>query len=310
MSAPTDSQHETAPDPEEDDLSDLDDVLDSFAPKPSAKASTTSTDPSASGPGRPAATSGSAVLDDDAAAFAPDLQAGMANLISELGENPEMQAQFEAMMAELVAAGEASTESEAIAHVKSASESMPHMPEEVRAATAGGSSGSTKDKGTGAGAGAGEDFQSTIRRTMERMQASDSTAKSASGGAAGEGGSEEQMLLEMMKSLGGGEGGEGGEEDFNSMLMSMMTQLTNKEILYEPMKELHEKFPDWMKEHEGKEEEVEMKRYKEQQRLVGEIVGRFEAKGYSDGNEADREFIVERMQKVSGESMLVEGVKC
>ncbi len=221
-----------------------------------------------------------------------------------------MQAQFEAMMAELVAAGEAPTQEEAIGHVKSASESMPLMPEDLKSGAAG-------DKKEGGKKEKEESFQDTIKKTMERMQASDTTAKTAttgSGSAEAGGTSEEQMLAELMKSLGGaggsadGSGEEGGEEDFNTMLMSMMAQLTNKEILYEPMKELHEKFPAWMQAHEGTETEAEMGRYREQQRLVGEIVGRFERKGYSDGDEGDRAFIVERMQKVSRlRKFLVDG---
>ena len=81
-----------------------------------------------------------------------------------------------------------------------------------------------------------------------------------------------------------------------------MTQLTNKEILYEPMKELHDKYPAWLEKHAKELEKTdkgELERYREQQTLVGEIVGRFERKGYSDEDEGDREFIVERMQKVS-----------
>ncbi|KAK5171066.1 Peroxisome chaperone and import receptor [Saxophila tyrrhenica] len=300
MANPPPPSHETAPDPEEDDLDDLDDVLDSFASKPSTKSP-----PPASGPGRPPPPTASDSAIEDAPPDLPDLPAdlqnSMSHLISELGENPEMQAQFEAMMAELVAAGQADTQEEAVQHVKSASESMPQMPEEVKQATAGSKAPGDKQ---GVSAKGEESFQDTIRRTMERMQASDSTAKTATASGGAEGGSdEEKMLMDLMKSLGTGEGGgaEGGEEDFNSMLMSMMAQLTNKEILYEPMKELDTKFPAWMREHEGKEAESEMKRYREQQRLVGEIVGRFEKEGYSDGDEGDREFIVERMQKMQSQ---------
>ena len=82
------------------------------------------------------------------------------------------------------------------------------------------------------------------------------------------------------------------------MLLGMMEQLTNREILYEPMKELHGKFPGWMRENVGKVEEGDMRRYKEQQRLVAEIVARYEREGYRDEDEKDREYIVERMQKV------------
>ena len=77
-----------------------------------------------------------------------------------------------------------------------------------------------------------------------------------------------------------------------------MEQLTNKDILYEPMKELDSKFPEWMEKNIGKVSEEDMTRYKEQQGLVREIVGRFERRGYSDADVADREFIVGRMQKV------------
>lgn len=106
------------------------------------------------------------------------------------------------------------------------------------------------------------------------------------------------MLKAMQASGFGGENGEGSEEDFSKMLLGMMEQLTNKEILYEPMKELHDKFPEWMVKNEGTVKEEDMKRYKEQQVYVKEIVERFERVGYSDENVGDREYIVERMQKV------------
>ena len=85
----------------------------------------------------------------------------------------------------------------------------------------------------------------------------------------------------------------------------MMEQLTNKEILYEPMKELDDKFPAWMKENEGKVDAADMKRYKEQQVYVSEIVKRFETKTYTDDNSKDREYIVERMQKVCSSQFLI-----
>lgn len=145
-------------------------------------------------------------------------------------------------------------------------------------------------------------FQETIRKTMERMQESGDKA----GEAAADAGSDDilaQMLKEMESGgFGGlaGAGGEGGEgdEDFSKMLMGMMEQLTNREILYEPMKELNDKFPAWMEANREQVAKEDLKRYEEQQSLVKEIVGRFERQGYSDSNSSDREYIVERMQKV------------
>lgn len=209
--------------------------------------------------------------------------------MGELGGNPEMQKEFERMMAELVAAGQAGSDEEAMKHIGHATEAVnrPPGPETAEAKAA----GSKKS-------GQNESFQDTIRKTMERMQGSSDSASAAA--ASGSENSEEALLAQMMAQLqAGGGGGEGGEEDFSKMLMSMMTQLTNKDILYEPMKELHDKFPPWLEKHKGEVEKVDLERYLEQQKLVDEIVNRFERKEYSDDNEDDREYIVERMQKAS-----------
>lgn len=132
---------------------------------------------------------------------------------------------------------------------------------------------------------------------MERMQASGEQATAA---AAAEG--TDDFLAEMLKQMGGGAGldagGEGNEEEFSKMLLGMMEQLTNKEILYEPMKELDEKFPEWLVKNKDKTTKEDVQRYELQQGLVKEIVAKFEEKTYSDSKKEDREYIVERMQKV------------
>lgn len=254
------------------------DVLDEFSkkPQPSTKtdAPTTST-PDASGPGRPSAASPSIDLHNDEA-FAKSLESGMQNLLGELDANPEMQKEFERMMEELISAGAAPTDAKAAEHIGKATDVV----------TGSDTKSDANERGK-------ESFQDTIRRTMERMQASGQSADAA----AAAGPSDDDFLAQMMRELSAAGGG-GGEEDFNKMLMGMMAQLTHKEILYEPMKELHDKFPAWMEKNKGIVKGDELARYKEQQKLVGEITSRFEKAGYSDDNEADREYIVDKMQKV------------
>lgn len=210
-------------------------------------------------------------------------------MLKELDSNPEMTKQLEAMLMEMMQGGGLPADG-----LAGAAQSGPASSATQPASSAGASS--TKPGAPPAG-GQGADFQDTIRKTMERMQASGESASAAASSSTDAPSGEDAMLAEMMKQLGAG--GEGGDADFNSMLMSMMTQLTNKEILYEPMKELHDKFPAWMEANKDKIGEEDRKRYEEQQKLVAEIVGRFEQPGYKDENEADREYIVERMQKVS-----------
>lgn len=191
---------------------------------------------------------------------------------------PEMQSQFESMLKELggsAALGEA-------AGIPSSSSSGQAK------------AGATTSK-AGAPAAAEESFQETIKKTMERMQAS---GKEATAAAAAD--DSDDILAELMKQMQSGAGldGEGSEEDFSKMLLGMMEQLTNKEILYEPMKELDDKFPGWIAKNKATTSKEDMQRYEEQRAVVREIVAKFEERTYTDSNVADREYIVERMQKV------------
>ncbi|KAF4595101.1 Pex19 protein [Ophiocordyceps camponoti-floridani] len=248
------------PDPDEDDLDDLDDMLGEF----SAVNLDSSKAPAASSEAPPDPVPQSTQKADEEISedeFARQLQAGMADLLGELEKSPEMQEQLEDMFKHIAAESSAG-----------ASSSAP----------------STAD------AGADASFQDTIRRTMERMQTSgdQATAAAASEGA-------DDFMSEMLKQLSSGDfNAEGSDEDLSKMLMGMMEQLTNKDILYEPMKELDEKFPDWFVKNKDKTPAPDLKRYEEQQGLVREIVAKFEESSYSDSNPSDREYIVDRMQKM------------
>lgn len=276
-----------ASDPEEDDLSDLDDVLDEFAnTKIDSKAPTASASkaapqppaPSSSGPGRPEDVSPAELLLQDEDEFAKKLQEEMEQL---LGQG-DFQKQFEDIMKEM-----------------NSEMGGDHLPAPTASNAAAAASASLKDgalpKAGESASKADKSFQDTIKKTMERMQESGDAASSAAASSA----NQDDLLSQMLKEMeSGGFGGEGNDEDFSKILMGMMEQLTNKDILYEPMKELDEKFPAWMEKNKDKVPKEDLKRYEEQQVLVREITGRFERKGYSDDNAKDREYIVERMQKV------------
>ena len=212
----------------------------------------------------------SAIPDAAATEFSKQLQEQMATLMGKVDESPEMRQEIEAMMEELGAAADPGPLSK------------PEFQSEAKSTTI--------DTTTNAE----ESFQETIRKTMERIQTSGEQATAA---ATSEG--SEDILAQMLKEMqSGGLEGQENEEDFSKMLMGMMEQLTNKDILYEPMKELDDKFPAWMSNNKDRVEQDNLSRYKNQQKLVGEIVGKFEEKGYSDLHPADREYIVERMQQV------------
>ncbi|KAK8166068.1 Pex19 protein family-domain-containing protein [Phyllosticta citribraziliensis] len=267
------------------------DVLDDFSATKLEDKPSAASQPAASGPGRPptapaAASTSAQVPDDDE--FAQQLQAGMAELLGELGNNPDMQKQFEDLMKELGDNAAADANPAAASAAGSSAKPAPATSTSTPGAASAKPAADKKD----------ENFQEQIRRTMERMQASGEQADAA----AASSGSDDflaQMLAEMERGgfPGAGEGGEN-DEDFSKMLMGMMEQLTNKEILYEPMKDLDDKFPGWFGKNREKCNKEDLSRYEEQQRCVREIVQRFERSEYSDEDTADREYIVERMQKM------------
>jgi peroxin-19 len=186
-----------------------------------------------------------------------------------------MQAQFESMLKELESAGD--------------------FGEKTRQPSGyGGAQAHSATNRPAASAGGDESFQETIKKTIERMQVSGEQAT-----AAAVSDDSNDIITELMKQMqAGGLDGEDNEEDFSKMLLGMMEQLTNKEILYEPMKELSDKFPEWINKNRATTQKEDMKRYEEQQKVVAEIVAKFEEKTYADSNVADREYIVNRMQKV------------
>ncbi|KAK8930225.1 hypothetical protein H634G_01226 [Metarhizium anisopliae BRIP 53293] len=269
---------EDVPDPDEDDLDDLDDMLDEFSTVKLEDGANKPTESSSAGPSTSTPKQGDAAPKESPAAeeepfseedFAKQLQAGMADLLGELEQSPEMQQQFEDMFKQMAAAS-------------------------GDAAPGTGAAGSSSAKAGAPGTASEASFQETIRRTMERMQASGDQATAAAATSSGD-----DFMSELLKQMSSGNlNGEGSEEEFSKMLMGMMEQLTNKDILYEPMKELDDKFPEWFEKNKSSTPAEDLKRYEEQRVLVREIVAKFEESGYSDSNASDREYIVDRMQKM------------
>lgn len=86
-----------------------------------------------------------------------------------------------------------------------------------------------------------DDFQSRIRSTMHKLKESESGLKSSDSSASG-GGETFESLLSQLQGLGdiSGDGAES-EEQLQGVLEAMMGQLMSKDVLCEPLKELHDK---------------------------------------------------------------------
>ncbi|GAB2216931.1 hypothetical protein Droror1_Dr00000082 [Drosera rotundifolia] len=67
-----------------------------------------------------------------------------------------------------------------------------------------------------------------------------------------------------------------GPQDVESIVETMMQQLLSKEILHEPMKEIGERYPQWLEEHKAGLSEKDYKRYSHQYELIQELNGVYE----------------------------------
>ncbi|RHZ44624.1 peroxisomal biogenesis factor 19 [Aspergillus thermomutatus] len=163
-------------------------------------------------------------------------------------------------------------------------------------AGAGPSTGGVSGSATGAGkAAAPESFNDAIQRTIHRMKESGDKATAA---ATEDGGISEDMLMQLLKGLEAGVGNGGDDLDLTQMIAGVMEQFSNKEMLYEPMKELDAKWGPWLAANKGKVPAEDLERYEKQAKLVTEIVAKFEEEGYTDEDPKYRQAVWDKMQEM------------
>ncbi|OCH91767.1 Pex19 protein, partial [Obba rivulosa] len=142
-------------------------------------------------------------------------------------------------------------------------------------------------------AGSEETFQQTIKKAMEKLKESDSNLQvHATAGSA----DSLEALLAQFEGL--GEGGAESEEELHGVLETMMSQLMSKDVLYEPLKELYEKFPSYLKEHDSTLKAEDKKRFESQFSVVSKIVAVFDDPSYSDEDPQKGVRIIELMNEM------------
>ncbi|KAJ7619405.1 Pex19 protein family-domain-containing protein [Roridomyces roridus] len=265
-----------------DDLDDLDDVLDQFKTSPAPPPPTASN--SSSGRPRtntrvdapPISVPGSGLEnlpegDEDALAadFAAELAKGMESLMREIGS-----------AAGVPASGEAGAE----AALKAAWEAM--LVEGMDGVAEG---------STAAAAGESTDFQRKIQQTMGKLREGEETLKDAP---SDPGADTLEALLAQLKDLGDGSDLPASESDLAGFLENMMSELMSKEVLYEPLTELAEKFPPYLASPPSPLSAEDRTRYEAQLGRVRAILAVFDAPTFNDSDPKSRESVVALMSEM------------
>lgn len=105
----------------------------------------------------------------------------------------------------------------------------------------------------------------------------------------------EEELKKMFENLGMG----GGEEDGSNilpMMEGMMQSLLSRELLYPAMKDMADKFPDWLADNRTSIHQDEFDKFNKQYHIVRNICYLFEEEKEEDGKEAKKE----RFDKIMG----------
>ncbi|KAI0367286.1 Pex19-domain-containing protein [Pilatotrama ljubarskyi] len=291
---------------EEEDLDDLDDVLEQFSapPKPAAKVAAASASsapqtppvkekPSTQSPAPQSASHkkpdpfGLEGLDDD---FARELTKGMESLFRDIAEGAGLED-----IPDLAKIEEGTTDEERAKAFKAAWEAM--LVEGMNGAM---SAEEVAEKGKGAEGAAGssapapsgstDSFQDNIRKAMDRMKESDRKADEAT--AKGDG--LEDIFSRLTSDIDATES----EDELKGLLENMMSQLMSKEVLYEPLKELHDKFPSYLQDNASKLSAEDKTRFEAQSKVVAQIVATFEDPSYTDDDPQKGLKVVELMQEM------------
>lgn len=102
--------------------------------------------------------------------------------------------------------------------------------------------------------------------------------------------------------------GTGDEEGMDNAILSMLNQMSSKEVLYQPMKEMQVEFSKWFEDNEDNEEYKEkMDTYRKQYDLVEKIVVIYEKEDYN--NDKNREEVTELLDRLEqlGDSPVSKG---
>ncbi|KAF9391265.1 Peroxisome chaperone and import receptor [Podila verticillata] len=194
------------------------------------------------------------------AEFQKSMAMGMEELMREMSSNSELQKTFEEMFKGM----DQDLENKG---------SVPTEGSPIRAKT-------TEAAGS---------FQDRIAKTMDKLKDSSEQVE-----AQVTQDSEEALMAEMMKQMEGmAEGG-----DFQNVLEGMMEQLMSKDILYEPMLDLQQKYPQWLQDNKGEISESEYARYEKQYGYVKDIVAFFDKPEFDDKSDTQAKSVIELMQNM------------
>ncbi|CAM9243407.1 unnamed protein product [Ectocarpus sp. 4 AP-2014] len=148
-------------------------------------------------------------------------------------------------------------------------DNRPPAAASAAAPASGGAGEAAGEYGFGKGEG-GTDMDRTIFRTLEML--SKSGAEMEGQEAAAMEGAGEDMMRQMM-----GEFGKmGKKEDYNGVMDNIMQQLLSRELMYDPIKQICDTYPEWLATHRERLAPADYQRYGQQYQSFQRVLAVYE----------------------------------
>jgi len=132
----------------------------------------------------------------------------------------------------------------------------------------------------------GQSYNASIEQAIKMIAEGANKDKSSAAGAGGLGSESEmdEMFAKLMKELGdtelggaaAGAGASGMEGSMDAMIEKLMSSMLSKDVLYPAMKDIEEKFPQWLSDNKSKLPADEYEKYVKQHECLQKICRTFE----------------------------------
>ncbi|XP_063001828.1 peroxisomal biogenesis factor 19 [Elgaria multicarinata webbii] len=143
----------------------------------------------------------------------------------------------------------------------------------------------------GSDAGSQQEFTSCLKETLSGLAKNADDLQNSS--------VPEAELAKTLEGLGLEEGD--GEGNLLPIMQSIMQNLLSKDVLYPSLKEIMEKYPEWLHSHRDSLPKEQYEKYQEQHSIMGKICEQFEAEQPTDGDTEQKarfEAVLDLMQQL------------
>ncbi|GCE98729.1 peroxisome chaperone and import receptor [Zygosaccharomyces mellis] len=144
-------------------------------------------------------------------------------------------------------------------------------------------------------AGGPTGFKNVVSKTLERLKENGSRVDHN----IAQEQNKQDVFTQLLNELTSGEdaySGGVGEDGVDDAILAILNQMSSKQVLYEPMKEMHTEFSKWLDVNGSKTNKDDLQKYHKQFELVENIVQVFEKPTYTDDH--DRKEITQLLDQL------------